>query len=227
MSDIASLRLSRDSLGQKAAEVLRRQILTGELPTGTRLVEDELAARMGTSRGPLRDAFVLLAREGLVSTTQGKGTYVRGMTAESLQHLYDVRVLLEEHAAGLAAQNADDESAARMKNLVERMARAARAGDQSEYVRLDEETHQTMWQIAGNEHLVSALEYLIVPCLALIALNAQTRRDWPIVVEYHRQLADAIAARDPEAARRIMREQVEDSLEKALAGIASRSEKES
>lgn len=220
MSDATSLRLSRDSLGQKAADALRRQILTGELPVGTRLVEDELASRMGTSRGPLRDAFVLLAREGLLSTTQGKGTYVKGMTVESLRQLYEVRILLEEHAAGLAAQNADDARASQMQGLAEQMARAARAGDQSEYVRLDESIHQTMWQIAGNEHLVNTLEYLIVPCMALITLNAQARRDWPIVVEYHRQLADAIAAHDPEAARRIMREQLEDSLEKAVAGRA-------
>ncbi len=226
MSEVPSLRLSRDSLGQKAADVLRRQILSGELPAGTRLVEDELASRMGTSRGPLRDAFVFLAREGLVSTTPGKGTYVKGITAESLRQLYEVRILLEEHAAGLAAENVDEESASEMRTLVDQMARAARAGDQSEYVRLDEAIHQAMWRLAGNDHLVNVLEYLIVPCMALITLNAQTRRDWPVVVEYHRQLAEAIATQEPESARRIMREQLQDSLEKALAGISKGSSRE-
>src|SRR5512133_658464 len=223
MSDVASLRLSRDSLGQKAADVLRRQILTGELPAGARLVEDELASRMGTSRGPLRDAFVLLSREGLVSTTQGKGTYVKGITVESLRQLYEVRVLLEEHAAALAAQNIDDVHAAQMRGLVEQMAQAARLGDQAEYVRLDEDIHQEKQRLAGNKNLVNVLEYLIVPCMALITLNAQTRRDWPIVVEYHRQLAEAIASHDSDAARRIMREQLEDSLEKAVLSISPRS----
>lgn len=219
MEPSASVRVSRESLGQKVADLLRRRILAGELPVGARLVEDELSAQLGTSRGPLRDAFSLLAREGLLATTQGKGTYVKGLTPDSLRQLYEVRTILEVHASRQAAGNAEAGESAVLVALVDRMGEAARRGDQRGYVAADVALHRAIWRLSGNDHLVGLLEYLITPCATLIAMNAESRYRWPIVVEYHQRLVNSVSSGQVDEAGHATRALLGDSLDVALAII--------
>lgn len=221
METIASHRISRELLSEKAADLLRRQILAGELPPGVRLVEDDLAAQMGTSRGPLRDAFAILAREGLVTTSHGKGTYVRGLTAAGVRQLYDVRTVLEAYGVGLAVARMDEEQAAELKALPDRMAQAVSRGVLKEYVDLDLAIHRRIWELSGNEYLANVLEQLFSPSHALITLNAQSFTDWPTVVDLHQRLVDAIVSGDAAGADRVLREHMVHSLNKALLALRS------
>ncbi len=215
-------RISRESLGEKVADLLRRKILSGELSQGTRLVEDELAAQIGTSRGPLRHAFGLLAREGLVATSHGRGTYVTGLTAESLRQLYEVRTVLECHAAELASARIDEQQAGELRQLAEAMEAAAREGRQPDYVHADVEIHRRIWKLSGNDHLIRVLEYLINPCFVLIGLKAEHQPAlWEVNAARHREMVAAITSGDRIGAARSMREQLQLSLEGTLSSTAA------
>lgn len=218
----SSLQVARDLLGKKVADVLREQIVSNQIPPSTRLVEDELAARLGTSRGPIREALAALAREGLVTGAAGKGVYAKGVTADGIRQVYTVRMLLEPYTAGVAAERATAELAARLRALLEGMRSAEAAGKIADLIRLDLELHDVIWRASGNELLVESLERLIAPCGALFALNAEREADWSAVVEQHRELVEAIASGDGETARRAMADHLADSQDKALRTLAAR-----
>jgi DNA-binding GntR family transcriptional regulator len=217
MPTINGARIRRELLGDKVADVVRRMILTGELSAGTRLVEDDLAARLGTSRGPLRDALSRLGRECLVENRPGRGTYVKGLTAESIQDLFALRTILESFAAELAAVKIEPEEAEELRGLLDQMDDIARNGDGGDYADVDMEIHRQIWRIAGNEYLVEVLESLVLPVTVFVKVNAEYHHDWSEVVWLHRQLIEAIASGDKELAARTMHEHQANAVGKALA----------
>lgn len=188
------------TLADKAADLLRRKILGGELPHGTRLVEEILAKQIGTSRGPLRYAFQLLAREGLVTITQGKGTYVAGLSRESAEQLYDVRLVLETRAVELATENIDEQGAGDLRRLVERMVEAERDRRTADLVDADVKVHRTIWALSRNYHLIRVLEYMMGPCITLMTMSVTDWDEWHRIVEGHAEVVAAIVSGNKAAA---------------------------
>jgi len=88
---------------QAAADVIRDAILDGRLPMGRRLLETELAAELGISRTPVREALLLLTADGLLDNVPGKGVTVRRVSDAEVEHIYAMRSMLEGYAARLAA----------------------------------------------------------------------------------------------------------------------------
>ncbi len=86
------------------SDELRRLVVTGELPPGSRIVEDRLAERLGVSRNPVREALQALAAEGFVEILPRRGAVVAQITPEQAEDLFDVRTALEPLAARLAAR---------------------------------------------------------------------------------------------------------------------------
>jgi DNA-binding GntR family transcriptional regulator len=217
-----SLRVSRDLLGQKVADILRRQIILGQIPDGTRLVEDDLASRFGVSRGPIREAFTVLERERLVRTRLGKGTYVRALTEDSVRQLFAVRTSLEVGAAEMAARRvaAEPEQAAVLRSLAEHFARAAEEGRLAQYVELDHDIHRKIWELSGNEHLADVLGYLTVLSRVIVALEYESRDQWrEVTPRSHRKLVEAVASGDPVVAGECARQHLESSLQGALSAL--------
>ncbi|MBE0589746.1 MAG: GntR family transcriptional regulator, partial [Hydrogenophaga sp.] len=92
----------RDSLPQQVAELLRRRLVEGELPPGSKLNERVLCEQLGVSRTPLREAIKLLAAEGLVALEAGRGAFVPVPSPDDIAQTFDVIAVLE----GLAAERA-------------------------------------------------------------------------------------------------------------------------
>jgi DNA-binding GntR family transcriptional regulator len=99
---------------------LREAILAGSLPPGARLRAEPLAERLRTSRTPVREALILLAREGLVDIEPRRGAIVRSFDAADLADLYDVRALIEPYAARRAATRIGAPDVARLTDLCDR-----------------------------------------------------------------------------------------------------------
>ena len=214
-----SSRIQRQLLSSQVADVLRRMILSGDLAAGTHLVEDELASQLGTSRAPLREALSRLSREGLVVSQPGRGTYVKGFTAKSIQDLFSLRTVLEAYAAELAATKIRPNDTEELRELLRQMEDIVNRSEGGDYVDVDMEIHRRIWHIAGNERLVEVLENLSLPVTVFVKVNAEHYRDWPEVVGLHRQLVESVASGDGELAARTMRDHQANALEKALAAL--------
>lgn len=191
------------SARDRAYQDLRNRILTGRLAPGTTLLETELAALLGLSRTPVREATIKLAEEGLIDIRPRHGITVRAMTAEDVRDILDVFSALEIRAVELVARRGlSGAELAHLEQMLSRMERLTAAGDIARWSDMDDDLHSTIVALCGNPRLLRTLgEYwgqqyrarlLILP---LRPRPEQSDRE-------HRTMLAAIAAQDVEAARR-------------------------
>ena len=208
-------RLDRSSLKDQSTELLRRQIITGRIPPGTKLVERELADLLGISRMPARDALMALEREGLV-VSKPNGRYVIELDKEAVQQLFQVRLVLERLAVARAAQNRSPEHCAALQANLQRMREAIAQNERDAYVQSDLEAHQLIWQQAGNPYLLKMLNSIVGPIFMFISIHTEFQPDWQETLQLHEELAAAICAGDPEQAVRSIEAQLANSVQLSL-----------
>jgi DNA-binding GntR family transcriptional regulator len=187
------------------AEELRRLILSGELKAGTRLRQVELAQRFNVSTTPVREAFTVLARQGLVRHDVQRGVVVFAPSEDDVRENYELRIALEPLATELAARSMSEEQLAVVDGILERMRAAA---DQPlEYVALNREFHRAIYAAARRPRLFELIESLRDAFDAHVRFDAAASPD----PEYfgrahaeHQAIADALHARAAKRARKLM-----------------------
>jgi DNA-binding GntR family transcriptional regulator len=152
--------VSQQTLGAEAAEHLRSAIRNGSLPPGTRLVERELAQRLGVSRIPVREAIHQLVEEGLVVKIPHRGTFVYAPSNEELEEIASLRVVLERFVVERVIANWQPHHEAQLRQLVQEMWRAASDEDRRRVFELDTQFHHTLWEIAEHHILLEVVSSL-------------------------------------------------------------------
>jgi DNA-binding GntR family transcriptional regulator len=198
------------SLHEQVYQALRTAILSGDLVSGTRLVETQLAEWLQVSRTPLREALRQLQQEGLVTADASGGLRVTTISATDASELYDCRLALEELAVAGACQHATEEQLAQLKSFVTAAERHQMAEPGSSPLRnsldkdsldkdlldLDYRFHHLIAESSGNRRLVTLLEHLFN---SMALLRIQTLKQNPNVLDIrleHGQICDAILSRD-------------------------------
>jgi DNA-binding GntR family transcriptional regulator len=204
------LKLERSSLKDQTTDLLRSYIISGRVPSGTKLVERELAVLLGTSRMPVRDALMDLEREGLV-VSRPNGRYVIQLNKGDVQHLFQVRLVLERAAVEQAAQHASVANCAALRANLQTMQAAIQRNDGDAYVRSDLEAHQLIWQQAGNPYLLKMLNSIVGPIFMFIAGQTEFQTNWHETLQLHQELADAICTGDGPGAVKSIEEQLSNS----------------
>lgn len=199
-------RIERRPLGEQVTGILRRMIVEGRLEPGMRLVEEQLAEQIGTSRTPIREALHRLEQEKLVERRAKGGYRVRPLTVREVEEVTGVRAALESYAVELAARRLGPEQVRELEENVAAFARALEAGDRKALVKLNTEFHQMLYRAAGSELLSRMIEGLAevlyrfrVSLLADPQAAARSLRD-------HRRLLAALKAGRGQEAARICRE---------------------
>ncbi len=143
-----------DSLFAMVREQLEEMILSGEIEVGARLTESTLAARFGVSRGPIREALLLLAEAGLVKMVHNRGVFVREVSLEDVLQVYDVRAGLARAAGRLVAMRATPELLGQLHDLWDRLEAARKAQDVHLYHALNTDFHIAIVEATGNQRLI-------------------------------------------------------------------------
>jgi GntR family transcriptional regulator, gluconate operon transcriptional repressor len=201
---------TRPSLATEAASLIRQEILTGRMRSGDRLVESRLAADLGISRAPVREALKLLHAEGLVGEEPNRGAFVASLTDADVREIYDVRAALEARAARLLARAGHAEDAAALRLLVESIERAASQGDVHALYDADLAFHTTLLELTGNGRLLEVFNRSVPALRALISLDEHAYRSLVEVAQEHWPLVQAIERGDEEVAARYAEQHVED-----------------
>lgn len=203
--------VSRDRLYQRVASQLEELILSGQLKTGDQLEpQRELARSFGVSQPVVREALRVLAVRGAIEILPGKGTFVASRTADAvaesleflirrnrrwLTDLLEVREHFELAIVRLAAERATPEEVARLRTLVERMSDGE--DDQLALWSHDTAFHRVLAEATHNRVYVS----LVSPIAATIQrVRGLWLGDIPYTINLHRQIVDAVAHHDPQAA---------------------------
>jgi len=194
--------LPRQSLADGVAEQIRRAILGAQIEEGAPIAEAQLAARLGTSRGPVRDALFQLEREGLVVTDDRGRSRVRVLTDADFVELSSLRLSLESMSVALAAERLTDADAAKLEDNLRRCDEAATL---DEICHLDIQFHDLVMQAARHQRLlgcwrtiVHQVEWWLARNYRRHAAKAGTTR--PLVMKGQRDLYKAIRSGDPKKA---------------------------
>ncbi|MCG5218266.1 FCD domain-containing protein [Streptosporangium soli] len=196
--------LSRELLSDRVYALLRRWIVTGELVAGQRLVESEIARRLGTSQAPAREAIKRLAHEGLVSYLPHRGSYVAEISEQQAREVREVRVLLEEFAARGLAVRMRPHIRQQLDDDVQRMRRAAVQGDIGDFREADMSFHRHVAAACGNSFLPRVWRAIEPSLWGLhVVSNPLYSGDWTAMAEHHGDLLAALASGDPDEAARL------------------------
>jgi DNA-binding GntR family transcriptional regulator len=199
--------LTRRRLVDDATRALRDAILDGRLDG--RLRQTDLAARLGISRTPIREALGRLQHEGLIELLPQGGVRVTLLQPGEALELYDLREVLDGLAARLAAAHADGSSKGRLERLLERMARCVERRDAGPWFGAHVAFHEEILRAAGNPHLARLAS---VVSLSIRHFHPLLLRTGPRLAQAHaehRAIYEAIAGRDGAAAERLARAHIQ------------------
>ena len=192
---------------ERVMAALRDAIVRGEYAPGTRLIEGEIAAAYEVSRTPVREAVRRLAGEGIVEVRPNHGAWVRQWDAAAVGEVFDLRAMLEAHAAALAAEHATRDDLTRLEERCAGM--RALESDPAEdrwdaYAVLNHAFHRDLCQVARSERLESILLGLLGIPLQHRSFGGRQQRAMERSNEHHEGIVEAVAAREPAWARDAM-----------------------
>jgi DNA-binding GntR family transcriptional regulator len=203
--------LARMSLGEAIRARLREQILSGELAMGQRLTEQAVAEEMGTSAGPVREAFASLCSEGLLMSLPHRGTFVSSVSQEEARGAYEVRHRLEPYAFELAGKRLTPEINAELDGIIARLREAALRQDYGEIIGLDMRFHGIFYANSGNPILVAVWPLLEGTIRKFVAVaGRQYSRDYNDLVRRHEELLANVRTGDMAAVARELADHGQD-----------------
>jgi DNA-binding GntR family transcriptional regulator len=213
-----------EPLVDQLAATLQARVLSGEIPTGTRLRQEAIAREFGVSRTPVREALRQLQALGIAQLEHNRGAVVRAPTARELREAYEVRAELEGLATQLAASRIADEQLDRLReaqrlfrrSIETLIARRRRSRDEpawdddSDWVRGNDLFHQVIQEASGNELLLRTISELnrIFPRALTWSALSESSALLEENVRQHNAVLEAIEERDPAAARQRMVEHI-------------------
>lgn len=191
----------------RICRAIRRRILSGAYPPGAHLGAAELAAEFGVSRTPAREALLVLGSEGFVEVIPNRGAHVRSWSEADVEEVFELRALLEPHAAFRAALRAAPADIARLEALCAAMEAAAAgptADDRDRLAALNDEFHRLIAALAGGARLERFVNATYQLALQVWTFGAFGERDMARSMAHHRDLVDAFRAGDAALAKSIM-----------------------
>ena len=184
---------------------IEQLILRGELAVGQRINESELAARFGTSRGPIREALRALEESRLVRSEKNRGVFVREISVTEADEIYDVREALDQLIGQRVAERATPEQLQELERVIADMDDATSKHDIKSYHALNLKFHDLLVDFAGNARLTESYRLLTKGLLLFRLRGLQDGGGFAVSNTEHKAVVKAIAARDGAGAGRLLR----------------------
>lgn len=192
------------SLVAQARDRILHAITIGELLPGNRLVEGEIAARLGISRGPVREAARLLEQQGLLVSLPRRGFFVREYEEKEIEDLYELRECIEVSAVRAAATRASADALKALREQHRRLVASARRGRERELIEAIVAFHRCICALSGNARLVRLFDEIAIEVRQILSVLGVSVGDPGRPVEVEVALIEALEARDGRRAAREM-----------------------
>ena len=209
------------TLVDQIAKALRDDILTGSIKGGDQLLEDQLKNEFGISRTPLREAFRVLEKEGLVEILPRKGTFVKRISRQDIEENFPVRAILEGLAARLAYTNYTQQDIHEMEEIFDHMKEAAQRKDFIDYLKHHITFHEIFINASKNETLIALLHNLRMHTLWHRYTYHYYKEDFRNSLKIHRQIMDLFKEKkvSQEEIEKVVRQHIEVYLGPFLAAM--------
>jgi len=200
-------KLAVATLRHRIVEEIRQGILNGSLVPGERLVERDLAVRLGTSLTVAREAVIQLEAEGLITKLPNSSTHVTELSPGDIDQIYSVRCVLEEYAFVEAARHGTNQEIRQLDQLHQEAVRSAEAGNGRRYIQQDLAWHELVWQTSHNPYLYDSLRRVVLPLFGFSLIASAVAKSFGLLEDArsHEPLLEAISRHDPGATRKAYR----------------------
>ena len=189
---------------------LREAILKGELKPGERLMELQLAAKLGVSRTPIREAIRMLEQEGLAVTIPRKGAEVARMTEKDMEDVLEIREALDELAAKIACTRMTEDQLKQLETIKETFVESTRSHDVKRIAEADVSFHVVIYEATGNPKLVSMLNNLREQIYRYRVEYLKEEKNYPTLIGEHEAIVEALYARNQDEVVRAMHTHIEN-----------------
>lgn len=206
--------LQTNSLPALVQKELERMIGAGEFPAGSKLSEAALAQMLGVSRGPVREAFRGLQEAGLVRLEKNRGVFVRQISVEEADEIYEVRAALDELAGRRLAQMRSPRALAELREHVERMERAAARRNLDAYSAANLAFHDCLISLTGNAKLLATYRRLVNELNLYRRSALEINGTVAASAREHREIVERIAAGQGASAGKALYDHVMESRER-------------
>jgi DNA-binding GntR family transcriptional regulator len=200
------------NLSEQLVEVIRERILTGEVPSDLPIRQDALAAELGVSKIPLREAFARLEQEGLLRSKANRGYFVRSLSTDEAEEVYALRLKLEPATAALAAQSATDEERKLASDTLETLDRVTNAHGEGVGA-FNRAFHLALLRPSRQAVTTNILERLHVLSERYVRKHLEPLGRDERANEEHLKLFQAWLARDAKSVEKLMRSHIAQTLE--------------
>ena len=211
-------------LSERVYRAVRRSILVGDLPAGTRIRESELTGVMAVSRTPLREALRRLEAEGLVSTVPNRGVVVRGIDAETLIEIYETLAVLESYAVERAAAHISDGEIVELRQILDLISFFGGREQWDECIEQGVRFHRVLYAASRNAQLARLIESLRELVHSFRRFQLRDREVIARGYADHKAIVDALADRDGPTASRLMRDHINESIKLVQRAMSLRDE---
>ena len=187
---------------------LREAILKGDLKPGERLMELQLASKLGVSRTPIREAIRMLEQEGLAVTMPRKGAEVAKMTLKDMEDVLEIREALDELAVRIACEKITDEQLKRLMDAKDLLDTITRTGDVKKIAEADVSFHDVIYEATGNPKLETLLNNLREQVYRYRVEYIKDPMNYPVLIREHEAILLALKERNVKKAEIAMHEHV-------------------
>ncbi len=186
-------------------QTLREAILKGDLRPGERLMELQLAAKLGVSRTPIREAIRMLEQEGLAVTIPRKGAEVARMTEKNMEDVLQIREALDELAVQVACDKMTDQQLENLTLAMKNFENAIQAGDLKKTAAYDVEFHDIIYESTDNPKLVTLLNNLREQIYRYRVEYLKEKENYPMLIKEHETIVAALKEKNKERVSDAMR----------------------
>ena len=209
--DISQLKIESELfdsrlMSDKLAHVLRENIVAGNIQPREKISENQLAKALNVSRPPIREAFRVLATEGLITLVPRKGAFVSELSIREVKEIYEMKSMMESFATRLAIPVLDEDEISKIDRILNLMEDNIEKDNFEEIQRLNIDFHQRIVEMSKNQKLVQFYQSIILPIRRYQRLGLSAPSSWKISLTEHRNILKAIRARNIELAERLTRE---------------------
>jgi DNA-binding GntR family transcriptional regulator len=200
--------ITQPNLVEQVRDAILEEIAAGKFAPGDRIIQEQIAQALGVSRQPVQQALALLRNQGVLQDAPGRGLLVAPLDPDYVQHMYDVRAVIEGLAARCAAEQGAERAAKAGGALIEAGRRAVASGSVAKMIAADIKFHEFIYGLSGNPLIAPALETHLTytqRVMGEVLLRDETPRD---IWDQHEAILKAIAAGQGERAEALVRRHI-------------------
>ena len=212
------------TLAEQITEYLTNAIIEGRLEDGQRLIENDLQRKFRISRGPIREAFRVLEKNGLVSIIPRKGTFIRKINRKDIEEIFPIIAYLESLAGRMAISNITLEHIEGMELALSRMAEAAKENNLKSYLKYHLDYHKVFIKASKNDTLISVIETLRRQAVWFRFSYLFVQESFEYSIPVHREILDLFIKKDANQLEFLIKEHILVALRRFIQLLESRSQ---